>query len=112
MNKKYLILILVLLLMSGVVWKSNHDRLKREQEKQQEFQQYMKKMAQIEVDHQERLALEAIEKSRKDEQRRIDNAKARSESERFEHEMRMKEYSRSEYPSSYEEEEMHRHIFD
>ena len=72
MNKTYPILMLILPLMSGIVWKSNHDRLKREQEEQQQFQQYMQKMAQLEV-----------------------------------------EYDRSnEYPSSSEEEEVLRHIFD
>ncbi len=29
--------------MSAVVWKSNHDRLKREQESEQQLQQHMKK---------------------------------------------------------------------
>ena len=113
MNKTYLILMLILPLMSGIVWKSNHDRLKREQEKQQQFQQYMQKMAQLEVDRREKLAQEAAEKARKDQQRKVENEEARRESERFDHEMRMKEYDRSnEYPSSSEEEEVLRHIFD
>jgi GTP-sensing pleiotropic transcriptional regulator CodY len=99
--------------MSGIIWKSNHDKLKREQEKQQQFQQYMQKMAQIEVNHQEKLAQEAADKARKDEQRRVDNEKARLETERFDREMRKQEYARlNQDTSSYEDEEALRHIFD
>jgi len=108
MNKIYFILIL--LLMTAVVWKSNHDRLKREQESEQQLQQHMKKMAQMQLEYQRRLERQEAEKAKKVQQRMKDNQKARLESERLEHEMRMKEYSKSEYPNSYEEEEMHRYI--
>lgn len=99
--------------MYGVIWKSNHDRLKRELEKQQQFQQHTQKMAEMEVEQQVKLQQEAAEKARKDQQRAIDNENARLETERFEREMRMQESSRSsEYPSSYDDEDVLKHIYD
>ncbi|NIE95111.1 hypothetical protein F3J02_01185 [Acinetobacter sp. Tr-809] len=99
--------------MFGVIWKSNHDRLQREQKKQQQFQQHMQKMAEIEVEYQVRVQQEAAEKARKNQQRIIDNEKARLETEKFEREMREQEFARSrEYPSSGEEDDALRHLFD
>ncbi|WP_228284318.1 hypothetical protein [Acinetobacter sp. Tr-809] len=113
MNKTYIILGISFIFMYGVIWKSNHDRLKRELEKQQQFQQHTQKMAEMEAEQQVKLQQEAAEKARKDQQRAIDNENARLETERFERQMRMQESSRSsEYPSSYDDEDVLKHIYD
>lgn len=99
--------------MFGVIWKSNQDRLKRELEKQQQFQQHTQKMAEMEVERQVKLQQEAVEKARKDQQRAIDNENARQETERFEREMKKQELAQTrEYSSSDQEEDPFRHIFD
>ncbi|WP_249409153.1 hypothetical protein [Acinetobacter sp. NRRL B-65365] len=113
MNKTYIILGISFIFMFGVIWKSNHDRLNRELEKQEQFQQHTQKMAEMEVEQQVKLQQEAAEKTKRDQQRAIDNENARLETERFEREMKEQELARSrEYASSNEEEDPLRHIYD
>ena len=113
MNKTYIILGISFIFMFGVIWKSNQDRLKRELEKQQQFQQHTQRMAEMEVERQVKLQQEAAEKARKDQQRAIDNENARQETERLEREMKKQELAQTrEYSSSDQEEDPFRHIFD
>ena len=74
MNRIYIILGVVVLVMIGVVWKSNSDRKAREEAFAQQTQQHNQKMAQIEAENQARLAQEARDKAQK-EQARIESNK-------------------------------------
>jgi Flp pilus assembly protein TadB len=65
MNKLFIIVGIVVLVMIGVVWKSNSDRKAREEALALQTQQHNQKMAQIEAENQARLAQEAKDKPKK-----------------------------------------------
>ena len=73
MNRIYIILIIIVLIMIGVVWKSNSDRKAREEALAQQTQQHNQKMAQLEAENQARLAQEAKDKTQQ-EQSRIEHS--------------------------------------
>lgn len=83
MNRLYIILGGVVLLMIVIVWKTNSERIAREQEYQQKTLQHMQKMAELETERRVKLAQEAIDKERKERQRIDENAKAKLESEKY-----------------------------
>ena len=79
MNRIYIILIIIVLIMIGVVWKSNSDRKAREEALAQQTQQHNQKMAQIEAENQARLAQEARDKAQKEQARIESNKQAKIE---------------------------------
>ena len=83
MNRLYIILIIIVLIMIGVVWKSNSDRKAREEAFAQQTQQHNQKMAQIEAENQARLAQEARDKAQKEQARIESNKQAKIEQANF-----------------------------
>lgn len=79
MNRLYIILIIIVLIMIGVVWKSNSDRKAREEALALQTQQHNQKMAQLEAEHQARLAQEAKDKAQKEQARIEYNEKVKTE---------------------------------
>ncbi|MDH0032004.1 MULTISPECIES: hypothetical protein [unclassified Acinetobacter] len=69
MNRLYIILGIVVLIMIGVVWKSNGDRKAREEAFAQQTEQHKQEMAQLEAENQARLAQEAKDKVQKEQSR-------------------------------------------
>lgn len=84
MNRIYIILGVVVLVMIGVVWKSNSDRKAREEALAQQTQQHNQKMSQLEAENQARLAQEAKDKTQKEQARIEYNNQAKSEQANFE----------------------------
>ena len=83
MNRIYIILIIIVLIMIGVVWKSNSDRNAREEALAQQTQQHNQKMAQIEAENQARLAQEVRDKAQKEQARIESNKQAKIEQAKF-----------------------------
>ncbi|KKW81549.1 hypothetical protein AAV96_03300 [Acinetobacter sp. AG1] len=84
MNRIYIILGVVVLVMIGVVWKSNSDRKAREEALAQQTQQYNQKMSQLEAENQARLAQEVQRKAQQEQARIEYNNRAKSEQTNFE----------------------------
>lgn len=74
MNKIIIIFFALLIILVGVVWKSNIDRSAREEALAKQTELHNKKMAQLEAENQARLAQEAKDKTQK-EQARIEQSK-------------------------------------
>jgi uncharacterized membrane protein YqiK len=83
MNRIYIILGVAVLVMIGVVWKSNSDRKAREEALALQTQQHNQKMAQIEAENQARLAQEAKDKAQKEQARIESNKQAKIEQANF-----------------------------
>lgn len=83
MKNIYIILGIVVLVMVGVVWKSNSDRKAREEALALQTQQYNQKMAQLEAENQARLAQEAKDKAQKEQARIESNKQAKIEQANF-----------------------------
>lgn len=84
MKNIYIILSIVVLVMIGVVWKSNSDRKAREEALAQQTQQYNQKMSRLEAENQARLAQEVQRKAQQEQARIEYNNQAKSEQANFE----------------------------
>ena len=85
MNKIIIIFFALLIILVGVVWKSNSDRAAREEALAKQTELHNKKMAQLEAENQARLAQEVKDKTQK-EQARIEHSKIEPEQNTFNNE--------------------------
>lgn len=83
MNKIIIIFFALLIIFVGVVWKSNSDRAAREEALAKQTELHNKKMAQLEAEHQARLAQEAKDKAQKEQARIESNRQAKIEQANF-----------------------------
>ena len=112
MNRLYIILIIIVLIMIGVVWKSNSDRKAREEALALQTQQHNQKMAQLEAEHQAQLKQEAQEKAIKEQQRIEYNNQVKNDAEKLEIEAKSLEQNKAIESVNFIEEKVRRNLFD
>lgn len=112
MNRLYIILIIIVLIMIGVVWKSNSDRKAREEALALQTQQHNQKMAQLEAERQAQLKQEAQEKAIKEQQRIEYNNQVKNDAEKLEIEAKSLEQNKAIESVNFIEEKVRRNLFD
>ncbi len=112
MNRIYIILGVAVLVMIGVVWKSNSDRKAREEALALQTQQHNQKMAQLEAEHQAQLKQEAQEKAIKEQQRIEYNNQVKNDAEKLEIEAKSLEQNKAIESVNFIEEKVRRNLFD
>lgn len=112
MNKLFIIVGIVVLVMIGVVWKSNSDRKAREEALALQTQQHNQKMAQLEAERQAQLKQEAQEKAIKEQQRIEYNNQVKNDAEKLEIEAKSLEQNKAIESVNFIEEKVRRNLFD
>ncbi|WP_087546723.1 hypothetical protein [Acinetobacter sp. WCHA39] len=112
MNKLFTIVGIVVLVMIGVVWKSNSDRKAREEALALQTQQHNQKMAQLEAERQAQLKQEAQEKAIKEQQRIEYNNQVKNDAEKLEIEAKSLEQNKAIESVNFIEEKVRRNLFD
>ena len=112
MNKLFVILGVAVLVMFGVVWKSNADKKAREEALAQQTQQHNQKMSQLEAENQARLAQEVRGKAAKEKERVEYNNKVKIDSEKQEQVLKQDEQEKLTEKVNSIEEKARRNLFD